>query len=225
MKVAAAVALLVVAGTSVAYGQRRDKEEDANAVRRACEVADCFQERDVRDFDVIDRTHVIVYVGPQRCAFHVEVRGTLCDLTFAPELYFRTANEIPDGRIPRGGEPASDRALVDPFDPFETARRERRDLRICSNDLTVEVHGGTFTESPSPTAERDRFGNPRVRTDCRVLNVRAITDDQLIEFLVSRNAVPPPPPMGQGQVEVGEQEEQGAPPATPESTAPANEAR
>jgi hypothetical protein len=114
---------------------------------------------------------------------------------------------------------------VDPFDPFETARRERRDLRVCSNDLTVEVHGGTFTESPSPTAERDRFGNPRVRTDCRVLNVRAITDDQLIEFLVSRNAVPPPPPMGQGQVEVGEQEEQGAPPATPESTAPANEAR
>lgn len=222
MKVAPAVALLVVAGVSVAYGQRRDKEGDANAVRRACEVADCFRERDVRDFDVVDRTHLIVYVGAQRCAFHVELRGTLCDLTFAPELFFRKANEIPDGEISRGGEPASDRALANPFDPFETARRERRDLRVCSNDLAIEVHGGQFTESPSPVVERDRFGNPRARTDCRVLNVRAITDDQLVEFLVARDVVPPPPPMGQGQIEVGEQEEQAAPPTTSDDAEPAD---
>jgi len=217
MKVAAAVALLVVAASSVAYGQRRDKEEDANAVQRACEVADCFLERDVRDFDVIDKTHVIVYVGAQRCAFHIEVRGTLCDLTFAPELFFRRANEIPDGQVPRGAS-----ASVDPFDPFETARRERRDLRVCSNDLTVEVHGGRFTESASPIVERDRYGNPRARTDCRVSNVRAVTDDQLLEFLVSRDVVPPVPPMGSGQIEVGEQEEQAAPPATPEGAVPAD---
>jgi hypothetical protein len=216
MKVAAAVALLVVVGSSVAYGQRRNKEEAAtNAVQRACEVADCFHERDVRDFDVIDRTHVIVYVGAQRCAFHVEVRGTLCDLTFAPELYFRRPNEIPDGQIPRGGS-----ANTDPFDPFETARRERRDLRVCSNDLAVEVHGGTFTESPSPIIERDRFGNVRARTDCRVLSVRAVTDDQLLEFLVSRDVVPPVPPMGPGQIEVGEQEEQ-APTSTSDEADPA----
>ncbi len=211
MKVAPAVALLVVAANSVAYGQRRDKEEDTNAVRRACEAAECFNERDVRDFDVIDKAHVIVYVGAQRCAFHVEVRGTLCDLTFAPELYFRRPNEMPDGQISRG-ESAS-------ADPFETARRERRDLRICSNDLAIEVHGGRFTESPSPVVERDRFGNARARTDCRVLNVRAVTDDQLLEFLVSREVVAPVPPMGSGQIEVGEQEEEeGAEPsATPES--------
>jgi hypothetical protein len=221
MKVAAAVALLAVAGSSVAYGQRRDKEEAANAVRRACEVADCFLERDVRDFDVVDKTHVIVYVGAQRCAFHVEVRGGLCDLTFAPELYFRRANELPDGQMPRGGEPASDRALVDPFDPFETAR-ERRDLRVCSNDLAIEVHGGTFTESPSPIVERDRLGNPRVRVDCRVLSVRAITDDQLLEFFVSRDVVPPVPPMGSGQIEVGEQEEQGTAPTTSGGAGPAD---
>jgi hypothetical protein len=215
MKVAAAVALLVVAGSSVAYGQRRDREEDANAVQRACEIADCFLERDVRDFDVIDETHVIVYVGAQRCAFHVEVRGTLCDLTFAPELFFRRANEIPDGQISRGESASSD-----PFDPFETARRERRDLRICSNDLTIEVHGGRFTESPSPIVERDRFGNLRARTDCRVLNVRAITDDQLLEFLVSRDVVPPVPPMGSAQIEVGEQEEaeEGEQPSTPSAS-------
>src|SRR5919109_2073170 len=125
MKVVAAVALLVVAGSSVAYGQRRDREEDTNAVQRACEVADCFLERDVRAFDIVDRTHVIVYVGAQRCAFHIELSGALCDLTFAPELFFRRANEIPEGGIPRGDQSGRD---VDLFDPLDTARRERRDL-------------------------------------------------------------------------------------------------
>jgi hypothetical protein len=219
MKLAATVALLVVAGTGVAYGQRRDKGEGTDAVQRACQVADCFLERDVRSFDVVDRTHVVVYIGPQRCAFHVEVSGTLCDLTFAPELYFRRANEIPDGQIGR----VDSATEVDPFDPFETARRERRDLRVCDNDLGVEVHGGSFTESPSPIVERDRFGNVRARTDCRVLSVRAITDDQLLEFLVSRDVVPPVPPMGSGQIEVGEQDEQG--PATPDDPGPADAER
>jgi hypothetical protein len=215
MKVAATVALLVVAASSVAYAQRRDREEDTSAVERACEVADCFNERDVRGFDVVDRTHVVVYVGAQRCAFHVELSGTMCDLTFAPELFFRRTNELPDSLLGRGDS-------VDPFDPFETARRERRDLRVCDSDLTVEVSGGRFTESPSPVVERDRFGNVRARTDCRVLNVSAITDDQLLEFLVARKVVPPVPPMGQGQIEVGEQEEQGTSPT--EGAAPAADA-
>ena len=128
-----------------AQGQRN--KDDTAATQRACSVADCFHERDVRDFEVIDQTHVIVYTGSQRCAFHVELRGSFCDLTFAPELYFSRANEVPDGRIPRGDEPASGRAQVDPFDILETSQRERRDLRICSNDLGIMVHGGRFTES------------------------------------------------------------------------------
>jgi hypothetical protein len=212
MKVAAAVALLVVAGSSVAYGQRRDRETDANAVRRACEVADCFHERDVRAFDVIDRTHVVVYVGSQRCAFHVEVSGTLCDLTFAPELYFQRRNELPDGLIPGG-------ASANSLDPFELERNDRKDLRVCNNDLGIEVHGGLMTESQT-ALERDRFGNVRTRIDCRVLSVRAITDDQLLEFLVSRKVVPPVPPMGSGQIEVGEQDEEGEePPAAADDDA------
>ena len=72
---------LLVAVT--AQGQR-NRQDDTAATRRACSVADCFHERDVRDFEVIDQTHVVVYTGSQRCAFHVEVRGALCDLTFAP---------------------------------------------------------------------------------------------------------------------------------------------
>ena len=200
--------LLVAAGAT--HAQRN--KDDTEAVKRACSVAKCFNERDVRDFEVIDQTHLIVYAGSQRCVFHVELRGTQCDLTFAPELYFTRTTEIPDGRMPRAGEPASDRGLVDPFDPIETARRERRDLRVCSNDLGVQVHGGRFTELNTASRGVDRFGEPRIVTDCRVANVVSITDDQLVEFYVARGVVPPLPPMGVGEIEIGEQEEQGTQP-------------
>jgi hypothetical protein len=187
-----------------AEGQRN--RDDTAATERACSVADCFLERDVRDFEVIDQTHLIVYTGSQRCAFHVELRGSFCDLTFAPELYFSKANELPDGRIPSSG-----RGQVDPFDSLETAQRERRDLRVCSNDLGIMVHGGRFTESSSQPVTRDRFGQPQINTDCRIAGVASITDDQLVEFYVGRGVVPPLPPMGTGEIEVGEQEEPVAP--------------
>jgi hypothetical protein len=117
----------------------------------------------------------------------------------------------------RGGESAVSRE-ADPFDPLETQRRERRDLRVCDNDLTVMVHGGTFTESNAMPQTRDRFGQPRINTDCRVSSVASVTDDQLVEFYVGRGVVPPLPPMGTGQIEVGEQDE----PA--EASEPASEA-
>jgi hypothetical protein len=189
---------LFVAAT--AHGQR-NKEDDTSAAKRACSAEDCFFERDVRDFEVIDETHVIVYTGSQRCAFHLELRGTLCDLTFAPELYFSRLGEI---RETVATEPTG--RVSDPFGAVATARN-RRDLRICANDLSVQVHGGKFTETAgNENVPTDRFGNPR--TDCRVATVEAITDDQLVELYVARGVVPPPPPMGAGQIEVGEQEEQ-----------------
>ena len=199
---------LLVAVT--AQGQR-NRQDDTAATRRACSVADCFHERDVRDFEVIDQTHVVVYTGSQRCAFHVEVRGALCDLTFAPELYFSKTNEVPVGGISRSSEPESNRAQVDPFDLLgENRRRSSRDLRVCSNDLSIMVHGGGFTESDSARVTRDRFGEPRINTDCRVSRVESITDDQLVELYVDRGVTPPLPPMGAGQIEVGEQEEEEA---------------
>lgn len=194
-----------------AHGQR-NKDDDTEATKRACSVADCFLERDIRGFEVIDRTHLIIYVGQQRCAFHVELSGALCDLSFAPELYFRRSNEVPlittsrsdplapaDPTVPRGSRPTD-------FDTFGIQQRERRDLRICRNDLGIQVHGGQFTESGASGTTTDRFGNPR--TDCRVSNVRSITDDQLVEFYVGRGVLPPLPPMGTGEIEVGEQEEE-----------------
>ena len=83
------VCLGLLVSVNAAQGQRnRDKDADTAATKRACSVEECFFERDVRDFEVIDQTHVIVYTGPQRCAFHLELRGKMCDLSYAPELYF-----------------------------------------------------------------------------------------------------------------------------------------
>jgi len=182
-----------------AHGQR-NKDNEAGAAKRACGVEDCFVERDVRDFEIIDQTHLIVYTGSQRCAFHIEVRGTLCDLTFAPELYFYRAGEIPDG-----SSPAEAGALADPFSSV-IAGRGRRDLRICTNDLSIQVHGGLFTESVTSNAPPDRFGTPRA--NCSISSVESVTDDQLVELYVARGVIPPLPPMGAGEIEVGEQDEE-----------------
>ncbi len=186
------------------HGQRNSKDDTA-ATKRACGVEDCFFERDVRDFEVIDQSHLIVYTGSQRCPFHVELRGTLCDLTFAPELYFSRTNDISDRGVAVGGDAFGARA-ADPFGPLETANRGNRHLRICANDLSVQVHGGRFTESTTTPVQTDRFGNPIA--DCQVTSVTSITDDQLVEILVGRGIVPPLPPMGTGEIEVGEQEEE-----------------
>jgi hypothetical protein len=190
---------LVVAVSAEA---QRNKGDDTAATKRACSVDDCFFERDVREFEVVDQTHVIVYTGSQRCAFHLELQGTFCDLSFAPDLFFSRIGEIP---IEAVGEPTPSSGQRDPFGGL-TASRGRRDLRICTNDLSVQVHGGPFTESQSSGEPPDRFGN--ARANCRVVNVRSITDDQLVEFLVGRGVVPPLPPMGTGEIEVGEQEEE-----------------
>ena len=189
---------------AVSAHAQRNKDE-TEATQRACGVEDCLLERDIRDFEVIDRTHVIVYTGSQRCAFYIEVRGTHCDLTFAPELYFSRVNELPDGPL----------SSADPLDStfgnrIDLNTPSRRNLRICSNDLGIQVHGGQFTESAPVTPSTDRFGN--VRAECRIATVRSITDDQLVEFYVQRRVIPPLPPMGVGQIEVGEQDqdEEGA---------------
>jgi hypothetical protein len=201
----------VIIAVSCSASAQRGKRDDTGSVNRTCGVGDCFLEADVRDFEVIDKTHLVVYIGSQRCAFHVELRGAFCDLTFAPELFFRRSNEMPLG---------GDRSIADDsaiprtstgrgFDPLDQQRRERRDLRVCDNDLTVQVHGGAFTESVAGEQQpTDRFGNPR--TDCQISSVRAITDDQLVELYVGRGVVAPVPPMGAGQIEVGEQEDEGA---------------
>ncbi len=62
MRLSIASSVLLIAGCA------SSPTDDTAAIDRACTVADCFFERDVRDFEVIDGTTLIVYTGSQRCA-------------------------------------------------------------------------------------------------------------------------------------------------------------
>jgi hypothetical protein len=83
--------------------------------------------------------------------------------------------------------------------------------------MAIQVTGGRFTESQTTNVPTDRIGNPR--TDCQVTTVTSMTDDQLVELYVARGVVPPLPPMGAGEIEVGEQEEPDAAPGADEEAA------
>jgi len=189
--------------------------DNTQPVDRACTVDDCFYEREVRDFEVINQTTLIVYVGNQRCPFQVELRGTFCDLEFAPELYFHPAGEIhkdSDRPVAIGGG-----GTLSPIGP-SSPESQLADAKVCSNDITTTVSGGVFTDNPTSNQPVDRYGNQR--NDCEVSSVTSLTDDELIELYVSRGVVPPPPPMGSGQIKVGDQQEQGGSGTAPSGEAP-----
>ncbi len=84
-------------------------------------------------------------------------------------------------------------------------------MKVCDNDLSVDVSSGAFGESglgspldtEDPSVRRDRFG--RARSDCRVSSVTSITDDQIVELYVAHRVTPPLPPMGPGEIQVGRQ--------------------
>jgi hypothetical protein len=217
--------LAVALACNAAPKKKRKSADTTQPLERACSVKDCFVERDVRDFEVIDQTTLIVYVGSQRCAFQVEVRGTFCDLTFAPEIFFRHPNDIgrdDDRDVFSGSSPSS----------------QLGNLRVCSHDIGVSVDGGVFTEgitqssgafpqsgfpdSAQSAQARDRFGNRR--SECQISSVASVTDDELVQLFVDRGVAPPPPPMGAGQIEVGEQDDDAetSPPEQP-AASPAGE--
>ena len=124
---------------------------DAPAGERTCSVKDCFYARDVRDFKVVDRSTVIVYVGAQKCAFRVQLRGTFCDLTYAPELVFSDPKEVPLGE--------------QDYDPnLPSARRGRASLKVCDNNLGLQVSGGAFSNF-SPVNALDPLSDPATRVD------------------------------------------------------------
>ncbi len=183
---------IVGSGVLLIAGCASTPADNTAATERACSVSDCFLERDIRGFEVIDETTLVVYTGSQRCAFQVSLTGTFCDMTFAPEIYFRSGSDA----IQDEGRPGSD---------IFGSNTGDRGLRVCANDLQIDVDGGAFTETQSSNGQRsDRFG--QTRSQCQVSGVASLTDDQLVELYVARGLLPPPPPMGSGEIEVGEQE-------------------
>jgi len=193
--------LLLVVGCTAAQ-----TTSDAD-LARSCTVTDCFYERDIRDFDIIDRNTVVVYVGRQRCPFVVELQDVTCDATFAPSIaFFQTALGRTDRLVPlesgrvcattRGlvlyaGIPAP--SLLQQQDAFESRLGTRRPDGFPRSD----PFGGGF---PADVNSDDV---------CRVSEIRSITDDQLVELLAEGNA--PPPPVGQGELEVPDEEPSGDP--------------
>lgn len=176
---------------------------DTGAVE-PCEVTDCFFEREVRDFDVIDRERVVVYVGARRCPFLVEMRDVSCDISVTPAIeFFQRAL----GRIDRLAPVQSGRvcaatrglvlyagiaapSLLQQQDAIDSAPGSRRP-------------GGLARTGPSFPVD------PTSDDVCRVSDIRSVTDDQLVELLAEANVQPPPPPVGEGQLEVPEEAEDG----------------
>ena len=187
----------VIGGAVLIAGCSSTPVDETQPLARACSVSECFLERDVRDFEVIDPTTLIVYIGGQRCPFQIDLRGTFCDMTFAPAIFFRSPND-----------PESQQR-----DIFGDSRGGLGAGRICSNDLQIGVDGGVFTEDSRSTQPTDRFGNPR--SQCQVAGITSLTDDQLLELYVKHGKVAPPPPMGAGQIDVGDQKDEEGAPATP----------
>jgi len=187
---------------------------NALAGERACNVKDCFYARDVRNFDVVDKTTLIVYVGQQRCAFRVELRGTFCDLTYAPELVFSDPKDLPLGEQAPGSRVPGNISFAEPEDPsLPSQKRGRASVKVCDNNLGLQVSGGAFSDSTlanpldplaDPSVPRDRFGRP-MTAGCQVSSVASITDDQVMEIYVAHHVTPPPPPMGSGEIQVGRQ--------------------
>jgi hypothetical protein len=80
---------LGVLAVAAAHAQR-NKDDDTGATKRACSVEECFFARDIRDFEVIDQTHLIVWArsGAPSCQLRI------CDAAFAPELYFSRNGDV-----------------------------------------------------------------------------------------------------------------------------------
>ena len=217
MKLAACIPPLLLAGCAGS-----PTTSDTGPAER-CDTTDCFFERDVREFEVVSRDTLVVYVGQQRCPFVIELDGMTCDAGFAPEVHFlQRALERVDGVMPV------------------------RDAQICSTTRGLLLYTGIISPASLPVREspmqpsrrpgaiggeigggidRDQRGgsisvDPTSRDICRVFDIRSINDDQLIELYVEHGVAPGPPPVGSGELEVPESEDdEPAPGASQPETA------
>jgi hypothetical protein len=125
-------------------------------------------------------------------------------MEFASELYFNSPSEPGHDTSPTTANDAvvAARPGSPPYDP-RLPQSHLSDLRICANDISIGVSGGSFTNDPGNNQVRTVRGAQR--SDCQISSVASLTDDKLIELYVRKGVVPPPPPMGSGQIQVGAQ--------------------
>lgn len=170
-----------------------------NEPAERCEVTECFNQFAVRDFEVVDSTTLVLYVGSQRCPFKVEFQGVFCDLTFLPGNTIEFAIS----------DPQNIRRVTQP-----TGRMT--DTRICAFDRNVGIADDPFSRAGG-------FENIPGQLPCEIQEVESLTDDELLELYVENRMVAPPPPFGTGQVtapEADDAEEEGAESSGEESVSP-----
>lgn len=167
-----AFGLVACASTSTSSNEPADR----------CDSTDCFNQLQIRSFEVIDNQTLVVYVGSQSCPFRVQFTGPACDLTFIPggDLVFR-----PD---------------------FLRAQRDTGFgiNRVCSTDSNVGIDEGVFTRAAGASD-----ADPRIA--CRIRDIQSLTDDEVLELYVAHKIAAPPPPFGNGELEV---------PGSPDETTP-----
>jgi hypothetical protein len=145
---------------------------EALAQASRCRTSNCFNDSDVRDFEVVNDETMIIYVGRQRCPFLVRVNQISCDLTFIPDVHFIKTR----GRTERFG---SNRICI-----YETG------IALDTAGFGSRNLGGVGQIDPASGRS----------LDCRVQELRPVTDDELIEIYVDERLVAPPPPIGTGEI-------------------------
>ena len=196
----------LVAATAAA--QRGDDTGPADR----CESTTCFNQRRIRDFEIIDKTTLIIFVGAQDCPFLVEFSGTFCDVTFLPgyDLIFRPSRQRRSRATPVVGGPGG---ANDTLGAIEQTN-------VCASDIGL----GLPTEQVFARAG----GGDIEEIDglvCRIRDVRSITDDERLQIYVDRQMTAPPPPFGTGRVESPENPQEPEPAAEAEEDEGGNERR
>lgn len=185
-----ALAALAIAAAMPVHAQRN---RDAGPADR-CEATDCFNQLQIRNLEVIDKTTLLIYVGSQRCPFLVEMTGVFCDLTFLPpfQVVFRPTRQQSARTPPIVGGVGT---APDGGGPIEQTR-------ICASDIDMGLPADRFN-----TAIGGVDGDPG-GLSCRIQNVRSLTDDERLQIYVDNEIVAPPPPFGSGTVETPEDPEE-----------------
>ena len=171
----------------------------------ACAGVQCFRERDIRDIEFLDDHTLVAFVGPNRCAYRMELDGTYCGYGFGPMIDFVPAS---GSRRILAGSPReeliclSDRPYV------------RDPLTDPGAMLGTDIGGGS-QRGPSGVpsvgdlrgaAGRGPLGSnaPERIDQCRVAAITPLSDDELLEVYSEAGAQSPLPPVGSGQVSVPE---------------------
>jgi hypothetical protein len=177
--------------------------QPAQAQSNRCLTSECFREGRIRDFNIIDRGTLIVFVGQDRCAFKIEVDELACNLTFLPEVAFFDRREKRMDYLLRPRTPTED-ALDNKYDGAVSGNPGSSTRRICTNSTTLALKTQGFADDIGD-------GLPPSEAPCRILSIDAVTDSELLELLVDEDLILPPPPVGIG--DISRTEDRGAAPA------------